>query len=166
MELQQQQEKTTQQLFPPPPRYYGDACPCTGSCVLEPPPRPQDSYQVFGEMYSVETGMPLLQVSQEFKRNADGSIDIKKQLGQLYEKLVECIKEVVNTLAREPSEYARGVERLGVLFRNMQYLINLLRPVQARHTLEDVLARRAERLQDMIDTLSSLCTKNDVVKEY
>lgn len=149
------EENTTQQLFPPPPRYYGDACPSTG-CVLEPPPLPQDSYQVFGEMYSVETGMPSLQVSQEFKRHADGSIDVKKELSQLYEKLVECIKEVVETLSREPSEYARGVERLGVLFRNMQYLANLLRPIQARHTLCDVLARRAERLQEMIDTLSSL----------
>jgi len=148
------ENNTTQQLFPPPPRYYGDACPSTG-CVLEPPPLPQDSYQVFGEMYSVETGMPLLQVSQEFKRNEDGSLDIKRELSQLFLRLEESIREVLHTLSTEPSEYARGVERLGVLFRNMQYLANLLRPVQARRTLEDVLTQRAEKLQSMIRTLSS-----------
>lgn len=154
-------QQTVQQLFPPPPRYYVDACPPTG-CVLEPPPLPQESYQVFGEVYSVETGLPLLQVSQEFKRNEDGSLDVKKELLELYTRLVECINEVIETLAKEPSQYARGVERLGVLFRNMQYLTNLLRPVQARHTLDNVLERRAGRLQAIIDTLSELSSTSSL----
>lgn len=159
--MEKSTQPAVQQLFPPPPRYYPDACPVSG-CVVEPPPLPKESYQVFGEMYSVETGMPLLQVSQEFKRNKDGSLDIKRELVQLYEKLETCVDELLETLARDPSEYARIVERLGVLFRNMQYLVNLLRPVQARHTLVDVLEHRAEKLKGMLDTLSELSSQTPI----
>lgn len=158
-----------QQLYPPPPRYYAEACPASG-CVLEPPPLPQhpDTYQCFGEMYSVEPGMPMLQVSQEFERLDDGSVDIKEQLLKLHARLVDGSEELLETLARDPSAYARKVEHLGLLFRNMQYLVNLLRPLQARRTMVDVLEQRAARVQGMLDALAqamsageALCISND-----
>eukprot|EP00889_Picochlorum_renovo_P003896 jgi/Picre1/30926/NNA_006285.t1 len=91
-----------QQLFPPPPPWYS-SCHTDElakknhggrSGYREPPPVPSagegvSSYQQFGEIFSLEDGMPGLQVSQEFERSEkDGSICVKEQLLLLHRALV------------------------------------------------------------------------------
>jgi hypothetical protein len=108
---------------------------------------------MFGEMYSVETGMPMLQVGQEFEKVQD-TIFVKDQLLILHGRLARAIQELLATLVHDPSSYARRVEYVGLLFRNMQYLLNLLRPLQGARTLEDVLTNRIQEKKDRLDDLA------------
>lgn len=153
-----------QQLFPPPPPWYTDFNAEFDEDSLrhsgqEPPPVPSSSagissYQQFGEIFSLEDGMPGLQVSQEFERSEkDGSICVKEQLVLLHRALVGGIDGMLETVMKDSTLYARKVEYVGLLFRNMQYLVNMLRPEQARETLGDVLRQGIEEKRRIIATL-------------
>lgn len=98
--------------------------------------------------------MPGLQVSQEFERSEkDGSICVKEQLVLLHRALVGGIDGMLETVMKDSTLYARKVEYVGLLFRNMQYLVNMLRPEQARETLGDVLRQGIEEKRRIIATL-------------
>lgn len=156
-----------QQLFPPPPPWYS-SCHTDElakknhggrSGYREPPPVPSagegvSSYQQFGEIFSLEDGMPGLQVSQEFERSEkDGSICVKEQLLLLHRALVGGIDGMLETVMKDSTSYARKVEYVGLLFRNMQYLINMLRPEQARETLRDVLRHAIDEKRRILERL-------------
>ena len=157
-----------QQLFPPPPPWYS-SCHAdelvqvehAPSGYREPPPVPSagegvSSYQQFGEIFSLEDGMPGLQVSQEFERSEkDGSICVKEQLLLLHRALVGGIDEMLETVMKDSTSYARKVEYVGLLFRNMQYLINMLRPEQARETLRDVLRHAIDEKRRILQRLKT-----------
>lgn len=148
---QQQQ----QQLFPPPPPYYRLAD------ELEPPPIVEGTYQQFGELFTTEDGMPALHVSEQFERRQDGSIDIKKELLALHAKLREGIDCLLTVLSQDPSSYARQLEQVGLIFRNMQYLVNELRPIQARHSLKDALKASIEDKKDALEKLEGYIVSFD-----
>lgn len=144
------QSGVAQQLYPPPPPYFRLA----ESGALKPPPLIEGQYQMFGEIYSTEDGLPGLQVRKLYEVRPDGSIDIKGQLLALHRELTVNILELLDVLVERPSGYARQVENVGLVLRNMMYLSNQLRPMQARAALaqarrHDEVAREAaaQRLQ-------------------
>lgn len=155
----QQQEETVavaqQQLFPPPPPYYRLAD------QLEPPPIVEGTYQQFGELFTTEDGMPALHVSEQFERRQDGSIDVKKELLALHEKLREGIDSLLTVLSQDPSSYARQLEQVGLIFRNMQYLMNELRPIQARRSLKDALRASIEDKKAALEKLEGYIVSFD-----
>jgi mediator of RNA polymerase II transcription subunit 7 len=155
----QQKEETVavaqQQLFPPPPPYYRLVD------QLEPPPIVEGTYQQFGELFTTEDGMPALHVSEQFERRQDGSIDVKKELLGLYEKLREGIDSLLTVLSQDPSSYARQLEQVGLIFRNMQYLMNELRPIQARRSLKDALRASIEDKKAALEKLEGYIVSFD-----
>jgi hypothetical protein len=102
----------------------------------------------------VETGIAPLHVGTEFEK-VDGKIAVKEQLLALHARLTQAIDDLLETLADDPSSYARKVEQVGLIFRNMQYLINILRPLQAAQTLKDVLRHKIREKQDCLEALSA-----------
>eukprot|EP00890_Picochlorum_soloecismus_P006249 jgi/Picsp_1/6625/NSC_03968-R1_mediator subunit med7 len=144
-----------QQLFPPPPAYYRLAD------ELEPPPIVQGTYQQFGELFTTEDGMPALHVSEQFERREDGSIDIKHELLALHAKLTDGIESLLAVLSRDPSSYARQLEQVGLIFRNMQYLMNEMRPIQARCSLKDALRASIEEKKGALERLAGYMVSFD-----
>ncbi|KAL6771138.1 hypothetical protein ACKKBF_B34075 [Auxenochlorella protothecoides x Auxenochlorella symbiontica] len=142
-----------QQLYPHPPPYFklymGDADGSAERPFPPPPPPPvSGEYVLFGEVHTSEAGDPPLHAAQLYNQAADGSIDFKAELHALHGELVAGICDLLGALESQPSTYARSVEALGVILRNMQHLSRLLRPFQARETLiatlqEEVAHRRA-----------------------
>lgn len=146
------EDASGRQLFPPPPPYYKRAA-VPGQ--LEPPPVVEGTYQQFGELFTTEDGMPRLQVTQRFERRSDGSIDVKSQLVKLQEELNAAVLGLLEVLSSEPSSYARHVENIGTLIRNMQYLIHELRPLQAKVSLRERLLEDVQRRRHMLERLKN-----------
>jgi len=97
--------------------------------------------------------MPALHVSEQFQRREDGSIDVKQQLLALHATLTEGIEGLLTVLSQDPSSYARQLEQVGLIFRNMQYLMNEMRPIQARWSLKDALRASIERKKKALERL-------------
>ena len=53
--------------------------------------------------------------------------DFRTELRKLNKELLFCFLDLVNTLVERPSAYARAVENVGLVARNMHYLLNALR---------------------------------------
>ena len=145
----QQNESATQQqqqLYPPPPPYFRHAA--TG--LLTPPPVVEGEYLQFGEIFTTEDGIPALQVRRLY--DLDNS-DIKAQLLVLHRELAVNFLELLQVLIEKPSAYARQVENVGLVLRNMMHLANQLRPVQARaavlKSLQDSIEEKKRALEEL-----------------
>jgi mediator of RNA polymerase II transcription subunit 7 len=138
-----------QQLYPPPPPYFRLA----EQGLLSPPPLIEGEYPQFGELYTTEDGLPALQVRRVYKINDDGSINIKKQLLALHRELTVSFLELLEVLVDRPSGYARQVENVGLVLRNMIFLANQLRPAQARATVLQSLKATLEAKRQAIENL-------------
>ncbi|PPS07596.1 hypothetical protein GOBAR_AA13068 [Gossypium barbadense] len=79
--------------------------------------------------------------------------DFKKELRSLNRELQLHILELADVLVERPSQYARQVEEISLIFKNLHHLLNSLRPHQARatliHILELQIQRRKEALEDI-----------------
>ena len=62
----------------------------------------------------------------------------------LHRELIACINDLFSALELQPSTYARSVESVGTIVRNMQHLTRLMRPLQARLTLIETLKKVRE----------------------
>ena len=60
------------------------------------------------------------------------STDFRKELSRLNREALFGLLELVDTLVDRPSAYARLAENIGLVLRNANYLLNLLRAHQAR----------------------------------
>ena len=58
--------------------------------------------------------------------------DFRGQLARLNRELLFAYLDLVDCLVERPSAYARAIESVGLLARNMAYLLNALRAHQAR----------------------------------
>ncbi len=56
--------------------------------------------------------------------------DFRAELGRLNRELLFAYLDLVDCLVDHPSAYARAVETVGVLARNLTYLLNALRAHQ------------------------------------
>ena len=134
----QDQSPALQQLFPPPPPYFALVAEDTA-----PPPVLTGEYQVFGELHTTEDGLPPLHVRQLYDSQPDGGVDYRGQLLALHRELTANFLELLSVLVDRPSGYARQVENVGLVLRNMAYLANQLRPHQAGATLVQALDQQA-----------------------
>jgi mediator of RNA polymerase II transcription subunit 7 len=146
-----------QQLYPPPPPYFRLA----EQGLLSPPPVIEGEYPQFGEIYTTEDGLPALQVRRLYKINDDGSMNIKEQLLALHRELAVSFLELLEVLVDRPSGYARQVENVGLVLRNMIFLANQLRPPQARATVLLSLKQMLESKQTAIKNLQNAKQRAD-----
>ncbi|XP_034197756.1 mediator of RNA polymerase II transcription subunit 7b-like [Prunus dulcis] len=58
------------------------------------------------------------------------NIDFKKELRSLNRELQLHILELADILVERPSQYARRVEDISLIFKNLHHLLNSLRPHQ------------------------------------
>ncbi|CAL8471160.1 g10702 [Coccomyxa elongata] len=144
-----------QQAFPPPPPFYKLYGAVSGGSPIPPPPPPpvEGEYQLFGELYTTEDGIPPLSVRQLFRVDPYGRLDFKGELRCLNRELLFTFLDLLDCLVQRPSAYARAVENVGLIARNMSYLLNALRSEQARATLEHTLkveiADREEAIREL-----------------
>ncbi|BBH09114.1 Mediator complex, subunit Med7 [Prunus dulcis] len=93
------------------------------------------------------------------------NIDFKKELRSLNRELQLHILELADILVERPSQYARRVEDISLIFKNLHHLLNSLRPHQgnvnshsrtsditSKQVVEDI-KRRREEAQDFSRSL-------------
>ena len=61
------------------------------------------------------------------------SADFKGELRRLNKELLFTFLDLLDCLVQRPSAYARAVENVGLIARNMSYILNALRSEQARN---------------------------------
>ncbi|KDD75656.1 hypothetical protein H632_c565p0 [Helicosporidium sp. ATCC 50920] len=108
-------------------------------------------YALFGEIHTTEDGIPPLTVRQLPPPPA--SEDVRSSLLALHRELVVSVRDLLSLLTDRPSAYARALEAIGLIFRNMQHLTRVARPAQARaelvRLLERELAQRKAALREL-----------------
>jgi hypothetical protein len=62
-------------------------------------------------------------------------VDFKKELRSLNRELQLHILELADVLVERPSQYARRVEDISLIFKNLHHLLNSLRPHQVNYFL-------------------------------
>ncbi|XP_057977149.1 mediator of RNA polymerase II transcription subunit 7b-like [Malania oleifera] len=142
--------------YPPPPPYYKlykDYIENPESAP-EPPPPTEGTYVLFGASYMTDDVLPSLEeqgVRQLYPK--EPNIDFKKELRTLNRELQLHILELADVLVERPSQYARRVEDISLIFKNLHHLLNSLRPNQARatliHILELQIQSRKQALEDI-----------------
>ena len=81
---------------------------------------------------------------------------MKRELIKLHSRLTLAIHDLLQTLVDDPQFYARRVEHCGSLFRNMQYLLSLLREKQATDgTLVDLLRHKIQEKRACLSALDA-----------
>lgn len=157
MESNDQQQQQTEIYPPPPPWYRLYRLDADGSAERPLPPAPpapvHGDYQLFGRMESTEAGIPPLAVKQLFHVRPNGSVDFKGELLKLNRELLVQYLDLVDTLIDRPSSYARGVEAISTIIRNMHFLLNHLRSHQARASLEFMLQTETN---DRVEAIADL----------
>ncbi|KAF5941255.1 hypothetical protein HYC85_022422 [Camellia sinensis] len=142
--------------YPPPPPYYRlykDYIQNPKSAP-EPPPLIEGTYVLFGGSYTTDDVLPSLEeqgVRQLYPKRPNS--DFKNELRTLNRELQLHILELADVLIERPSQYARRVEDISLIFKNLHHLLNSLRPHQARatliHMLELQIQRRKEAVEDI-----------------
>eukprot|EP00245_Coleochaete_scutata_P014393 TRINITY_DN6114_c0_g2_i1.p1 TRINITY_DN6114_c0_g2~~TRINITY_DN6114_c0_g2_i1.p1 ORF type:complete len:194 (+),score=51.23 TRINITY_DN6114_c0_g2_i1:126-707(+) len=139
--------------YPPPPPYYklyskyGEP----GSNAPDPPPPIEGVYQMYGQSYTTEDKLPSLEeqgVHQLYPK--DANIDFKGELSKLNQELHFTVLELVDILIERPSQYARRVEDIAVIMKNIHHLLNAIRPHQARAALIHRLEMQLKKRQDAV----------------
>jgi mediator of RNA polymerase II transcription subunit 7 len=146
----------TSSAYPPPPPFYRlykdyEQDP---SSAPEPPPPIDGKYTVYGAEHEINQVLPSLEsqgVRQLYPKGPN--IDFKKELRTLNRELQLHILELADILVERPSQYARRVEDISLIFQNLHHLLNSLRPHQARatliHMLESQIQRRKQAIEDI-----------------
>ncbi|KAI5318738.1 hypothetical protein L3X38_038446 [Prunus dulcis] len=81
------------------------------------------------------------------------NIDYKKELRSLNRELQLHILELADILVERPSQYARRVEDISLIFKNLHHLLNSLRPHQARATLIHILELQIQRRKQAVEDI-------------
>ncbi|XP_073290434.1 mediator of RNA polymerase II transcription subunit 7a-like [Primulina huaijiensis] len=143
--------------YPPPPPFYKlykdysqdpDSAP-------SPPPPIQGPYVLYGASYTTDDVLPGLEeqgVRQLYPKGPN--IDFKKQLKSLNRELQLHLLELADVLVERPSQYARRVEDISLIFKNLHHLLNSLRPYQARATVIHILEQQIERRKQAVEDIS------------
>uniref|UniRef100_M1ALK0 Mediator of RNA polymerase II transcription subunit 7 n=1 Tax=Solanum tuberosum TaxID=4113 RepID=M1ALK0_SOLTU len=159
--------------YPPPPpfyRLYKDYLQDPKSAP-EPPPPIEGTYVLFGSNYTTDDVLPNLEeqgVRQLYPKGPNVGkirsysqkavfvptvIYFKKELRALNRELQLHILELADVLVERPSQYARRVEEISLIFKNLHHLLNSLRPHQARATLIHILELQIQRRKQAIEDI-------------
>nr|XP_027088112.1 mediator of RNA polymerase II transcription subunit 7b-like isoform X2 [Coffea arabica] len=119
--------------YPPPPPFYRlyKKYSEDSKSAPEPPPPIEGNYQLFGATYTTDDVLPSLEeqgVRQLYPKGPN--VDFKKELRALNRELQLHILELADILIERPSQYARRVEDISLIFKNLHHLLNSLRPHQ------------------------------------
>ncbi|PON82418.1 Mediator complex, subunit Med [Trema orientale] len=142
--------------YPPPPPYYRlykDYLQDPKSAPAPPPPI-EGTYVCFGGTYTTDDVLPSLEEQGLRQLYPKGpNIDFKKELRSLNRELQLQILELADVLVERPSQYARRVEDISLIFKNLHHLLNSIRPHQARatliHILELQILHRKQAVEDI-----------------
>ncbi|XP_020585009.1 mediator of RNA polymerase II transcription subunit 7a-like [Phalaenopsis equestris] len=146
----------TSSSYPPPPPYYRlykDFLEDPKSAP-EPPSPIQGLYSLYGATYTTDVVLPSLEdqgVRQLYPKGPN--IDYKKELRSLNRELQLHILELADVLVDRPSQYARRVEEISLIFKNLHHLLNSLRPHQARATLIHILERQIQHRKQAVEDI-------------
>ncbi|ONI29102.1 hypothetical protein PRUPE_1G181600 [Prunus persica] len=80
-------------------------------------------------------------------------IYFKKELRSLNRELQLHILELADILVERPSQYARSVEDISLIFKNLHHLLNSLCPHQARATLIHILELQIQRRKQAVEDI-------------
>ncbi|KAK7255864.1 hypothetical protein RIF29_29289 [Crotalaria pallida] len=142
--------------FPPPPPFYKlyknykEDDP--NSAPLPPPPI-KGTYTCFGATYTTDDVLPSLEEQGVRQLYPKGNIDFKKELKSLNGELMLHILELTDILIQRPSQFARRVEDISTVFKNMHHLLNLMRPHQARATVVRILDMQIQRRKESVEDI-------------
>ncbi|CAI5508040.1 unnamed protein product [Closterium sp. Naga37s-1] len=140
--------EATASTYPPPPPYYklyAAYDPHTRTGGPPPPPAVTGEYVSFGAPYNTEDRLPSLEeqgVRQLFPSSKN--INTRAELKALGRELGLLVLELADVLVERPSQAGRCVEDISLLFTNLHFLLNSLRPHQARATLTHILKTQLE----------------------
>lgn len=95
-------------------------------------------------LFQTEEGLPPLQAPPLFQASDQGTLDYRAALLQLVDELLFTYAELLDCVARRPAAGARAVEAVGAAARNASYLLNALRPRQARAGVAAAARRDAQ----------------------
>ncbi|CAM8963735.1 unnamed protein product [Rhodiola kirilowii] len=143
--------------YPPPPPYYKlykDYDPKHPESWPQPPPPIQGTYVCFGANLTTDDVLPSLEdqgVRQLYPKGSN--VDFKKELRSLNRELQLHILELADVLVDRPSQYARRVEDISLIFKNIHHLLNSLRPHQARATLIHILELQIQRRKQAVEDI-------------
>ncbi|PPD90573.1 hypothetical protein GOBAR_DD12501 [Gossypium barbadense] len=118
--------------YPPPPpfyRLYKDYLQNPKSAP-EPPPPIEGTCVCFGGNYTTDDVLPSLEDQGVRQLYPKGPNIFKKELRSLNRELQLHILELADVLVERPSQYARQVEEISLIFKNLHHLLNSLRPHQ------------------------------------
>ncbi|CAN6279398.1 unnamed protein product [Urochloa humidicola] len=146
----------TSSAYPPPPplyRLYKDY-EQDASSAPGPPPPIDGTYTIFGPECQINEVLPSLESLDIHQLYPKGlNIDFKKELRTVNRELQLHILELSDTLVERPSQCARRVEDISLIFQDLHHLLNSLRPHQARaaliHMLERQIQRRKQDIEDI-----------------
>ncbi|XP_073052422.1 mediator of RNA polymerase II transcription subunit 7a-like [Primulina eburnea] len=143
--------------YPPPAPFYKlykKYCEDPDSAPSPPPPF-QGPYVLYGANYTTDDVLPGLEEQGVRQLYPNGpNIDFKKELKSLNRELQLHLLELADVLVERPSQYARRVEDISLIFKNLHHLLNSLRPHQARATLIHILEQQIERRKQAVEDIS------------
>ena len=108
-----------------------------------------------------EEGLPPLQAPPLFQASDQGTLDYRAALLQLVDELVFGYVELLDCVARRPAAGARAVEAVGTAARNASYLLNALRPRQARMGVAAAARRDAVEWNGRAESLERASREHD-----
>ncbi len=134
----------TRPAHPPPPHFYRRYA--DGVEAGPPPPRPiEGQFRQYGTLYDTEDGIPGVAAEALFGTTLDGTVGIKERLKAINREILFAFIEVVDAMATAPDDAPNRIEDLRTLVLNLGYLTNLLRPYQARASLDETLREDVKR---------------------
>ncbi|KAL2464762.1 Mediator of RNA polymerase II transcription subunit 7b [Forsythia ovata] len=142
--------------YPPPPPYYKlykDYLQNPNSAP-EPPAPIRGTYVLYGANYTTDDVLPTLEeqgVRQLYPKGPN--VDFKKELRSLNRELQLHLLELADVLVERPSQYARRVEDISLIFKNLHHLLNSMRPHQARATLIHILELQIQRRKQAVEDI-------------
>ncbi|EFJ50476.1 hypothetical protein VOLCADRAFT_116873 [Volvox carteri f. nagariensis] len=165
------------EAYPPPPSLFNLYRPDDGVSPLPPPPPPiptladvaalrerKIELKVLGNPLKLhEDLVPNLTTQALFRQQPDGTVDFKGDLKRLSGELLFMFLELLKAVVEKPSGYAAQLTPVNVLLSNLVQLTNLMRPYQARATLEATLALQVGTMRDSIRRVRQQVTAADEV---
>ncbi|PRP81544.1 mediator of RNA polymerase II transcription subunit 7 isoform 2 [Planoprotostelium fungivorum] len=157
--------------LPPPPGFYklytdvnlGKVPPQEGERVEPPPsapPPPEDTYSMFGRLYTTrDENVPLEPSTQLYSLTDTNHV---QELNKLNKSLAMKYIELITYLIHEPEQYEQKIGDLHTILLNMHHLINSYRPHQARQTLISLMEQQRDNRRDQIKSTDT--ANEEVIK--
>ncbi|CAL5421003.1 unnamed protein product [Camellia sinensis] len=143
--------------YPPPPPYYRLYKDYIQNPKSAPEPPPiEGTYVLFGGSYTMMCFRAWKNRESVSCILKDLILHFKNELRTLNRELQLHILELADVLIERPSQYARRVEDISLIFKNLHHLLNSLRPHQARATLIHMLELQIQRRKEAVEDIKRL----------